>query len=150
MDDCSLVPQKFLRQLDYIFIHNKIDNSYTCKNLMVKWAESMLNECRKDWEEARNITIDSLVICREKEKARLGAKIRDKRYASFREYFKNVQKEEYMKCYKQGKTLKAKNFAKWFLANKRDDIDIPYVPQNQLNKLEQLAYYNNIKFKNEL
>ena len=34
----------------------------------------------------------------------------------------------------------------WFLANKTD-IQIPYVEQNQKNKLRQLAQQNNREFK---
>ena len=35
----------------------------------------------------------------------------------------------------------------WFLENKADKIQIPYVEQNQKNKLRQLAQQNNRAFK---
>ena len=43
--------------------------------------------------------------------------------------------------------LTANGFVEWFLKNKAQNIEIPYVKQNQKNKLRQLAQQNNREFK---
>lgn len=41
----------------------------------------------------------------------------------------------------------ANSFVDWFLVNKANEVHIPYVKQNQKNKLRQLAQQNNREFK---
>ena len=43
--------------------------------------------------------------------------------------------------------LTANSFVEWFLKNKPQHIEIPYIKQNQKNKLKQLAQANNREFK---
>lgn len=49
-----------------------------------------------------------------------------------------------------GSKLTANSFVEWFLRNKSQDIEIPYVKQNQKNKLRQLAQQNNREFRKTL
>lgn len=74
------------------------------------------------------------------------AKCRDKKYSKFREYFENIQKEEYLK---NKEKFNIKMFVNWFMIHKSNDFIIPYVKQNQENKLKQLARINYKKFKAE-
>ena len=86
-------------------------------------------------------------MCLHREKAHKGAVVRDKKYAQFREKFAEIQKEKYREALQIGIKLTANSFVEWFLANKADKIQIPYVEQNQKNKLRQLAQQNNRVFK---
>ncbi|MBQ4400080.1 MAG: hypothetical protein II830_02150 [Alphaproteobacteria bacterium] len=68
-------------------------------------------------------------------------------YAPFREYFKQIQQERYEFALLNGSKLTANSFVDWFWENKANDIQIPYIEQNQKNKLRQLAQANNREFK---
>lgn len=46
-----------------------------------------------------------------------------------------------------GYYLTANRFVNWFLAHKASEIEVPYLKQNQKNKLIQLAQANNREFK---
>ena len=81
-----------------------------------------------------------------REKGHKGAIVRDKKYAEFREKFAEIQREKYKEMLQIGIKLTANSFVEWFLANKTN-IQIPYVEQNQKNKLRQLAQQNNREFK---
>lgn len=69
------------------------------------------------------------------------------KYAPFREYLKKVQREHFDIALQNGYKLTANSFVEWFLANKANEMQIPYVEQNQKNKLRQLAQQNNREFK---
>ncbi|MBR5482455.1 MAG: hypothetical protein IKV11_00145, partial [Alphaproteobacteria bacterium] len=73
---------------------------------------------------------------------------RDKKYAPFREYFKQLQRERFIIYQKQGKIMSANGFVLWFLNNQPKDMEIPYSRSNLKNKLIQLAQKNNREFKN--
>jgi hypothetical protein len=45
------------------------------------------------------------------------------------------------------KKFNENSFVEWFLENKVNEMQIPYVKQNQKNKLRQLAQQNNREFK---
>ena len=45
------------------------------------------------------------------------------------------------------KKFNENSFVGWFLENKVNEVQIPYVKQNQKNKLRQLAQQNNREFK---
>ena len=45
------------------------------------------------------------------------------------------------------KKFNENSFVEWFLENKVNEVQIPYVKQNQKNKLRQLAQQNNREFK---
>ena len=55
-------------------------------------------------------------------------------------------KDKIQRALQSGSKLTANSFVDWFLENKTD-IQIPYVEQNQKNKLRQLAQQNNREFK---
>lgn len=55
-------------------------------------------------------------------------------------------KDKIQRALQNGSKLTANSFVDWFLENKTD-IQIPYVEQNQKNKLSQLAQQNNREFK---
>ena len=106
----------------------------------------MMTEAREYWSKLHAATIDAVIKTHHKEKAHKGAIVRDKKYAEFRENFTKIQKEKYELAMQNGSKLTANSFVDWFLENKTD-IQIPYVEQNQKNKLRQLAQQNNREFK---
>lgn len=55
-------------------------------------------------------------------------------------------KDKIQRALQSGSKLTANSFVDWFLENKTN-IQIPYVKQNQKNKLRQLAQQNNREFK---
>ena len=55
-------------------------------------------------------------------------------------------KDKIQRALQSGSELTANSFVDWFLENKTN-IQIPYVEQNQKNKLSQLAQQNNREFK---
>ena len=99
----------------------------------------MLLEARKGWNELRTATIDAAIKTHHKENAHKGAVVRDKKYVEFRKNFIKIQKQKYNEALQNGSKLTANNFVDWFIANKANDIQIPYVEQNLRNKLRQLA-----------
>ena len=106
----------------------------------------MLTEAREEWSELHNDTIESVIKCHKSSEAKRKSEIKDQKYAPFREYFKQIQQEKYEFALQNGSKLTANSFVDWFLENKTD-IQIPYVEQNQKNKLRQLAQQNNREFK---
>ena len=65
----------------------------------------------------------------------------------FREKFARIQKEYFTEANQNGQKLTANSFVEWFMSNKTKEIKIPYVKQNQRNKLRQLSQSNNREFK---
>ena len=110
----------------------------------------MLAEARGQWGETHSTTIDAIVTEDRKTQARKRGKARDNKYAPFRKYFKQVQKERFLEYKKAGLTLKSGEFLRWFLENRTEDIVIPYKKSNQNHKLLQLAQENNREFKKYL
>ena len=96
----------------------------------------------------RNDTIESVIKCHMRSEAKRKSYIKDQKFASLRAYFKHVQQEKFEAALRDGKKLTANSFVEWFLSNKIEKIQIPYVKQNQKNKLRQLAQQNNREFKN--
>ena len=124
----------------------EIDFSQVQKQIM-NLINIILYKNREQWSEMRKDSIESLCKCERKNCARKARKLRDEKYAPFREYFKKIQYEKFMQYRQAGKTLSANYFAMWYLAYKSEDMPIPYVKQNIANKLVQLAQYNNREFK---
>lgn len=106
----------------------------------------MLLEAREEWGELHNNAIESVIKCHTSSEAKRKSEIKDQKYAPFRKYFKQIQQEKYEFALQNGSKLTANSFVDWFLENKTD-IQIPYVEQNQKNKLRQLAQQNNREFK---
>lgn len=148
MNDKEILSPKALRKLDNIIIHH--ENLLKNKELqqeLVAWAQDMLAEARKDWEAMRTISIDTIIFCDRKKEAKRKASLKDEKYAPFREYFKKLQKEKYDEAMQNGYKLTALGFVNWFLSQNEHNVSIPYVEQNQKNKLTQLAQINNREFK---
>ena len=114
---------------------------------ILAWAKDLLMEERKAWGEMRENSVDVLCQKERKEEAIKRGKARDKRYAPFREYFKNLQQQKFCDYQKQGKKLSANGFVKWFLEHQPIGIEIPYRRSNLTSKLIQLAQANAKEFK---
>ena len=91
--------------------------------------------------------MDAVIKTHHRKKAHKGAVVRDKKYAQLREKFAEIQKEKYKEAIQVGIKLTANGFVEWFLENKANEMQIPYIEQNQKNKLRQLAQQNNREFK---
>lgn len=147
-DETYMLSNQHIRLLDIIFRNNYEQcNSGDLEKLVLNWASTVLSDERKEWEQNRATSAHVLYRLEKKSDALKRAKCRDKKYAPFRKYFKKVQKNEFLKFQKAGKKLKANYFVSWFLANKAQNINIPYVEGNRINKLTQLAQANNREFK---
>lgn len=114
---------------------------------IVNLINIILYKNREQWSETRKDSIESLCKCERKNCARKARKLRDEKYAPFREYFRKIQYEKFMQYHENGKILSANYFAMWYLTHKSEDMPIPYVKQNIANKLVQLAQNNNREFK---
>ena len=138
---------KTLRKFDAMCLHNpKLRQNRELQQQLLSWAADMLLDAREEWGELHDTTIDAVIKTHHQEKAHKGAVARDKKYAEFRENFAKIQKEKYNEVLQNSGKLTANSFVDWFLENKTD-IQIPYVEQNQKNKLRQLAQANNREFK---
>ena len=147
MDYKEFLPPRALRKFDAICLHNpKLQQDKALQQQILNWAADMLTEAREEWGALQTTTIDAVIKIHHKEKAHKGAVVRDKKYAKFRENFTKIQKEKYELAMQNDSKLTANSFVDWFLENKTD-IQIPYVEQNQKNKLRQLAQQNNREFK---
>ncbi len=138
---------------DMYLLHTILQNHKTELNLAQLQTQIMnliniiLYNNRKHWAEMRKNSISVLCKFERRNCARNARKSRDEKYAPFREYFKQVQYERFMQYHRAGKMLSANSFAMWYLAHKSEEMPIPYVKQNIVNKLVQLAQKNNREFK---
>ena len=148
MDYKENIPIKALRKFDEMCLHNGyLYRNKEFQQQILSWAIDMLAEARKEWGDIHATTIDAVIKTHHREKAHKGAVVRDKKYAQFRKKFAEIQKEKYKEALQIGIKLTANGFVEWFLANKINEMQIPYVKQNQKNKLRQLAQQNNREFK---
>lgn len=144
----EIIPQKSMRKLNSLFLHNKeLYKNKKIQQEIIAWAKEMQAENRKEWCAIRAISIDAVIKTDRKQQAINRGKQRDKKYAPFREYFKNLQYQHFKAHQKMEKTLSANAFVIWFLKNKANIVDIPYKNTNIENKLNQLAQANNREFK---
>ena len=144
-----LIPNKSLRKLDAIFRNDKIlYHNDQLQNKILNWATEMLVESRQEWSEMRATTLDAVIKTDRKQQAMNRAHQRDKKYAAFRKYYKNIQYKHFEEQKKLGKILIASQFVVWFLKKEPFEIEIPYKKSNQFNKLLALARANNREFKN--
>ncbi|MBP5215861.1 MAG: hypothetical protein J6039_04830 [Alphaproteobacteria bacterium] len=147
MDYKEFLPPRALRKFDAICLHDEyLHQNKELQQQLLDCMVDMMNEAREEWTELHATTLDAVIKTHHKEKAHKGAVVRDKKYAEFRENFTKIQQEKYEFALQNGSKLTANSFVDWFLANKTD-IQIPYVEQNQKNKLRQLAQQNNREFK---
>ena len=148
MDYKEILPPKALRKFDAMCLKNeKLHQNKELQLQILSWAADTLEEARAEWSERRNDTIESVIECHTRSEAKRKSDIKDQKYAPFREYLKKVQREQFDIALQNGYKLTANSFVEWFLANKANEIQIPYVEQNQKNKLRQLAQQNNREFK---
>ncbi|MBP3545856.1 MAG: hypothetical protein J6K16_01835, partial [Alphaproteobacteria bacterium] len=144
MDYKEILPPKALRKFDAMCLKNeKLHQNKELQLQILSWAADTLEEARAEWSERRNDTIESVIECHTRSEAKRKSDIKDQKYAPFREYLKKVQREQFDIALQNGYKLTANSFVEWFLANKANEIQIPYVEQNQKNKLRQLAQQNN-------
>ena len=145
----ELIPNKSLRKLSALFRHEQILRHNTeLQNKILEWATEMLTESRQEWSATRTKTFEAIIKTDRKQQAINRARQRDKKYAAFREYYKNLQHKHFKELQKLGKTLVASQFVVRFLTNKPSEIEIPYKKSNQHHQLLKLARANNREFKN--
>ena len=148
MDFKEIIPNKALRKFDETCLHNEyLHQNKELRQQILSWAADMIAEAREEWGVLHTTKIDAVIKMHHKEKAHKGAVVRDKKYAEFRMKFAKIQKEKFYETLQNGYKLTANNFVDWFLENKANEIQIPYIEQNQKNKLRQLAQQNNREFK---
>ena len=148
MDYKEIIPFKALRKFDEMCLHNEyLRQNKEFQQQMLNWAAELLEEARAEWSERRNDTIESIIECYTRSEAKRKSDIKDQKYAPFREYLKKVQRKQFDIALQNGSKLTANSFVEWFLENKVNEMQIPYVKQNQKNKLRQLAHQNNREFK---
>ena len=141
-DEEAIIPLEAERKLSYLLRQHQ-----ELQPKILAWAKDLLTEERKAWGEMRENSVDVLCQMERKEEAIKRGKARDKRYAPFREYFKNLQQQKFCDYQKQGKKLSANGFVKWFLEHQPIGIEIPYRRSNLTSKLIQLAQANAKEFK---
>lgn len=148
MDFKEIIPPRALRKFDSMCLHNEyLHKNKEFQQQILSWAADMLDEDREEGKEIHDTLIDALIEEDRKEQAKKRGKARDNKYAPFREYFKQVQKEKFDEALKNGRKLTANGFAHWFLKNRANDMKIPYTENNKLQKLIRLAEANNREFK---
>lgn len=148
MDFKEIIPIKALRKFDVMCLHDAIlYQNRELQQQILFWVADMIIEAREEWGKLHNDTIEAVIEYHKRSEAKRKSEIKDKRYAPFREYFKQVQKEQFDIALHNGYKLTANSFVEWYLANKANAMQIPYVEQNQKNKLRQLAQQNNCEFK---
>ena len=144
----EIIPIKALRKFDEMCLHNKyLHRNKEFQQQILSWAADVLAEAREYWKELHNDTIESVIECHTRSEAKRKSNIKDQMYAPFREYFKKVQREQFDIALQNGAKVTANSFVEWFLANKVNEMQIPYVEHNKKNKLRQLAQQNNREFK---
>lgn len=142
------IPAKATRKLDNLFCTTPLLNqNQDLQNKIIDWAEEMLYEALTEWHDLHTTILDAVILCDRKSEAIKRGKARDKRYAPFRAFFKDLQQKKFTEYQKQGKILTANSFVVWFLEYVSDNIEIPYTKSNLRNKLIQLAQENNREFK---
>ena len=127
-------------------IKSSEDKRYLQEQIL-NWLSIVLYGRRQEWQNTRQNSVDILCLLQRKQDALKRSQNRDKKYAPFREYFKNLQRQKFLEYQKQGKNMSANGFVVWFMEHLPEDISIPYRQSNLKNKLTQLAQANNREFK---
>ena len=148
MTDKEILLLKAARKLNMLIMHNNaLAKDKSLQEKIITWAEDMLEEARNDWSDMRAGVLDTIINYDRKQEALKRGQAHDKKYAPFREYFKNLQKQKFIEHQKSEKIMSANSFVRWFLENTPDEVTIPYKPSNQYNKLIKLAEENNRELK---
>lgn len=144
MRDKETIPLRSARKLSMLFMHNEaLASNKKLQQEIIAWAEGLLEEARTEWSSVHNSLIGAIVTCERKKEAIKRGQARDKKYAPFRAYFKELQQKRFVIYYEQEKIMTANSFVRWFLENIPEDIEIPYSKSNLKSKLIQLAQANN-------
>ncbi|MBQ9234914.1 MAG: hypothetical protein IJ184_00415 [Alphaproteobacteria bacterium] len=147
-DKEEFMPFQAARKLNMIFLHSEVlRNDKSLQEKIINWGLEMLSEARVDWSDMHKTVLDAVITCDRKKEAIKRGQARDKKYAPFREYFKNLQHQKFIEYKKQGKKMSANGFVTWFLENIPNDVIIPYKESNQYHKLVGLAEENNRGFR---
>ena len=148
MDYKEIIPIRALRKFDEMCLHNTyLYQNKEFQQQILSWVADVIAEAREHWGKLHNDTIESVIECHTRSEAKRKSDIKDQKYAPFREYLKKVQREQFDIALQNGYKMTANSFVEWFLTNKANEMQIPYVEQNQKNKLRQLAQQNNREFK---
>ena len=148
LDNSMLLSQQESMFFHLIFSQIKsLEERKFIQEQILNWLSIILHNRKKEWIANRQTSVEILYSMDKKTEAIKRGKARDKKYASFREYFKNLQEQRYIKYLKQGKIMSANSFVVWFLEHLPKDVEIPYRKSNLKNKLIQLAQANNREFK---
>lgn len=144
----EFIPSKSERKLANLFrMAPELRQNKELQYQIIALAKEMLLEETEEWNQLRKNTLQSVIKVHQKAKACKGAAARDRKYAQFRVKFAEIQKEYFVKAFQNKQNLTANSFVNWFIMNKSQETPIPYVKQNQKNKLRQLAQKNNREFK---
>lgn len=148
MTDKETLPLKAARKLNLLILQNEaLAKNKSLQEKIIAWSLDMLEEARADWSDMHNAILDAVITCDRRKEAIRRGKARDNKYAQFRKYFKELQKQKFAEYQKLGKKMTANGFVGWFLENIPDEVIIPYKPSNQYNKLIKLAEENNRELK---
>lgn len=91
MIDKETIPLKSARKLDILFMHNEVlARNKKLQQEIIAWAEGLLEEARTEWSSVHNSLIGAIVTCERKKEAIKRGQARDKKYAPFRAYFKEL------------------------------------------------------------
>ena len=144
----EIIPLKSERKLANLFRREPLlKQNKELQDKITSLIKETLKEARDEWCDMRATTIDTIITCDRKAEAIKRGKARDKKYESFREYFKNLQQKHFLEHTKLGKKMMANSFVAWFLENKPNEVIIPYKKSNQYHKLIRLAEENNREFR---
>lgn len=137
-----------LRKIDALILHDEyLRNNKKLQQKIITLIQEVLEDVKSESEELRATIVDAFIMEYKRTQAKKCGKIRDNKYAPFREYFKDLQKKIFIKAKENGKCLSANAFVYWFLENKPEDVIIPYKISNQQHKLLRLAQENNREFR---
>ena len=123
MTDKETLPFKAARKLNMLIMHNNaLAKDKSLQEKIIAWALDMLEEAHADWSDIRDSIWRVVITCDRKNEAIKRGRARDKKYAPFREYFKDLQQKRFAKYYEQEKIMSANSFVTWFLENTPKNI----------------------------
>lgn len=92
-EDAVIISNKHLQLLDNIFRTRHLSRDVSELQMqIIKWAEIVLSEERKNWTESREDLTDIWRCLDRKEEARKRAAAKNRRYEPFKKTFKQLQK----------------------------------------------------------
>ncbi len=147
-NDRQLLSNQEFYLFNLIFnIYQKEQNIKQLQDRLLNLLSIILHNHKQEWLQNRKNSVKILYALDKKAEAVKRGKARDKKYAPFREQFKEIQYRKWLSYHKSNKKLTAYAFVQWFLKNKDKHMNIPYLTSNVENKLYQLAQANNREFK---